>query len=256
MRGYQYFVLSLSTILLSFSVQAGEFNRPWKDPTPALVLDAYGPNKLDLAQIATDPRIAGILHKATQGLTKTDSKYLARRDNAKSAGFLWGSYHLLTTQDIERQVDHYLTVTGVQADETYAIDVECLAGASSCASSSFKVTVAQVKQALVYFKSKTGKFPLLYANGSVTVRLANAFNGDPTFKDVRLWYARFKGNISSHFPTAHWSTYRLWQFSSEINCKPAPGGCPYRVPGTRFDMDVNAFWGSVAEIKSAWPIDR
>ena len=248
--------LASAVTLLSGIAQAGEFNRPWNDPTPALVLDAYGPNKLDLAKIASDPRVAGILHKASQGLTGKDSKYAARRDNARSAGFLWGSYHLLTTQNIKRQVDHYLNVTGLHADETYAIDVECLAGASRCASSSFKVSVAQVKEALRYFKSKTGKFPLLYANGSVTIRLANAFSSDPDLADVRLWYARFKGNISSHFPTAHWSTYRLWQFSSEINCKRAPGSCPYRVPGTRFDMDINAYWGSVADLRSAWPIDR
>ena len=40
----------------------------------------------------------------------------------------------------------------------------------------------------------------------------------------------------------------FWQFSSELNCKPNQT-CPYRVPGTREDMDVNVFRGSETDLK-------
>lgn len=238
---------------VSFS---SEFDRPWLDPNPALVLDAYGPNRLDLSEIKSDPRVAGILHKATQGTWFEDTKYTLRRNIAKKAGFLWGSFHLLTTEDIQTQIDAYLDLTGIHADEVYSLDVECLSGKSSCAEPEFKVTTEQVKSALLYFKSKTGHFPLLYANGSVTARLSQELLSKPDFSDVRLWYARFKGNITPHFPAGQWASYTLWQFSSEINCEPIPGACPYRVNGTSFDIDINVFPGDVETLRRAWPIDR
>jgi GH25 family lysozyme M1 (1,4-beta-N-acetylmuramidase) len=251
------FAISVLFIILFTSASfSSEFDRPWLDPSPALVLDAYGPNRLDLSEIKSDQRVVGILHKATQGTSFKDAKYTWRREAAKSADFLWGSYHLLTTEDIQTQVNVYLETVGIHADEVYSLDVECLAGPSGCANTKFKVTIEQVMSALLYFKSKTGHFPLIYANGSVTDRLAQELSSDPKFIDVRLWYARFKGDISRHFPDSQWPSYTLWQFSSEINCKPAPKACPYRVKGTSFDMDINVFPGDPATLRAAWPIDR
>lgn len=48
-----------------------------------------------------------------------------------------------------------------------------------------------------------------------------------------------------------------WQFSSEINCTPAhPEKCLYRVPGTKTDMDVNVYHGSIADLKVKWPFKQ
>ncbi len=49
-------------------------------------------------------------------------------------------------------------------------------------------------------------------------------------------------------------TYALWKFSSEVNCRPpGKGACLYRVKGTRFDMDVNVFFGTVDDLRARWP---
>lgn len=57
------------------------------------------------------------------------------------------------------------------------------------------------------------------------------------------------------FPQGIWSTYALWQFSSEVNCHIGQeGACAYSVPGTEHDMDINVCHGSVDEVKKTWPL--
>ncbi len=66
-----------------------------------------------------------------------------------------------------------------------------------------------------------------------------------------LWYARYKPEIGTHFPKGHWQSYALWQFASQANC--SARSCPYRVPGTQFDIDVNVASLSAEELRKAWP---
>src|SRR5690349_3288622 len=110
-------------LALSAGAHASEFSQPWADPGTVLVLDPYALNTMDFDKIATDKRVVGIIHQASRGLTDTDAEYPSRRTNAKGRGYLWGSYHLLTTADAKQQVDRYLTIVGNNFDETYAIDV-------------------------------------------------------------------------------------------------------------------------------------
>jgi len=51
------------------------------------------------------------------------------------------------------------------------------------------------------------------------------------------------------FPTGVWQRYTLWQFSSEILPQ-------LRVPGTKADMDINVFNGSVEQLKAQWPLTK
>jgi GH25 family lysozyme M1 (1,4-beta-N-acetylmuramidase) len=234
---------------------ASEFARPWMDPSNVLVLDPFGPNTLDFEKLGSDKRVVGIIHQASSGLNRVDNKYLARKSEAKRRGYLWGSYHLLTTADVKKQIDGYLATVGTNADEVYAIDVECLSTDEKCQSAAYKVTIDQVLMALRYFRQKNGNFPLLYTNGSVKNALAPVFRADPDLRSVQLWYARFRPDISDFFPDQEWKTYSLWQFSSEINCNPAPGPCPYRVPGTAHDMDVNVFFGTEQHLRDLWPLN-
>ncbi len=234
---------------------ASEFSRPWLDSQSTLILDPYQANALDFSKLSSDPKVAAIIHKASAGLAQDDA-YLSRRNEALQRGYLWGSYHLFTTADVNTQIDRYLDFVGIHPDETYALDVECLSSSGDCQRAQYKVSVASIELALRRFKDRTGNFPLVYSNGSVTAVLAPAFASTPEFASVKLWYARFKGDISSYFPNANWKSYTLWQFSSELNCKPAPGSCPYRVPGTAHDMDVNVFNGSPDALKESWPLNR
>jgi hypothetical protein len=165
------------------------------------------------------------------------------------------TYHLLTTADVKQQIDRYLATVGTNADEVDAIDVECLSTDNNCQNVAYKVTIDQVLTALRYFHQKNGNFPLLYTNGSVKTALAPKLASDPDLRSVRLWYDRFRPDISDFFPDQQWKTYSLSQFSSEINCNPAPDPCPYRVPGTAHDMDVNVFFGTEQSLRDLWPLN-
>ena len=104
-----------------------------------------------------------------------------------------------------------------------------------------------------YVIQTTGRVPVVYANDSVTKALNKALVGNPAFAKSRLWYARFKRNVTD-FPSGTWKTYTIWQFSSEINCSDANReACLYTVPGTAYDMDVDVYNGTIEELKSKWP---
>ncbi|ABR65073.1 glycoside hydrolase family 25 protein [Sinorhizobium medicae] len=236
----------------AISLSGDPLSHPWDRGDTAVVLDPYKGNSIDWNMVKTDPRVAAVIHKASQGMT-SDQKYAERKKVATKLGYAWGSYHLLTTANVTQQIDHYLSIVGDEAKESRAIDVECLGGTTSCQSGSFKVSFASIEAALRRVKEKTGHFPLLYANHSVATTLSARWKDSSEFADVRLWYARFKKNVTD-FPTGPWKSYTLWQFSSEINC--TPSSCPYRVPGTQRDMDLNIYFGTPEELKNNWPLEQ
>jgi lysozyme len=63
-----------------------------------------------------------------------------------------------------------------------------------------------------------------------------------------LWYAGFMPELRD-FPAGIWSTYTLWQFSSEIKRQ-------YAIPGVKPDIDINVYNGTVQQLKAAWPFTR
>jgi GH25 family lysozyme M1 (1,4-beta-N-acetylmuramidase) len=161
----------------------------------------------------------------------------------------------LTTADTKQQIDKYIDIVGIHSDEAYALDIECSAGDTDCKRERYKVSPDQILAALRYFRQKTGRLPILYVNHHVKTVIAPKIASTADLKATRLWYARFKSDISTFFPDQQWKTYTIWQFSSEINCFDAPGTCPYRVPGTDHDMDVNVFFGSEQQLRQAWPFN-
>jgi lysozyme len=228
--------------------QTGEFNQPWRDGRTAIVIDPYQGNGIVWDELARDARVAGIIHRASIGRT-ADSRYAARREEAKRRGYKWGSYHLGRAGDPIAQADFYLSTARPADDEVMALDIESL-------NEKTDMSLANARRFILRIKEKTGRYPMFYANDTVTRQLSTRFRGDEVFSKTPLWYARFLSRIKD-FPTGVWDTYTLWQFSSEINCKPPrPERCLYRVPGTATDMDVNVYRGTVEELKANWPFRR
>jgi GH25 family lysozyme M1 (1,4-beta-N-acetylmuramidase) len=240
------FVLFLVLLAGTFTfAQTGDFNHPWTDPTTAIVLDPYEGNSINWNQVATDARVIAIIHRGTIGLRK-DTLYKARRDEAKSRGYKWGSYHLGKPGNPIAQADFYLATVAPTDDEVMALDIESL-------DANRDMTLINARRFIQYIREKTGRYPMLYANQAVVKEISLRFPHDEVFSRTPLWYARFKAQVTD-FPTATWDMYTLWQFSSEINCTTAhPERCLYRVPGTKTDMDVNVYRGSVADLKAKWP---
>src|SRR6267142_3574962 len=97
-------------ILMAFalgSAQTVEFQEPWKDVRLAIVIDPYQGNEILWADVATDPRVAGIIHRATIGKRK-DTKYAERKAEARLRGYRWGSYHLGKPGNPIKEADFYL----------------------------------------------------------------------------------------------------------------------------------------------------
>jgi lysozyme len=250
MKKINYLISALLTVNMfsAGSAQTGEFNEPWKDERVAIVIDPFQGNGIVWDQLAREPRLVGIIHRATIG-NRRDTRYAERREEAKRRGFKWGSYHLGKPGDPIGQADFYLATVNPTEDEVMALDIESLNPATD-------MTLTNARRFILRIKEKTGRYPLFYANHAVTREVSGRFGRDEVFSKTYLWYARFKSRVTD-FPTGTWDSYTLWQFSSEINCKPAhPELCPFRVPGTQMDMDVNVYRGTVDELKAYWPFSR
>jgi GH25 family lysozyme M1 (1,4-beta-N-acetylmuramidase) len=184
--------------------------------------------------------VVAIIHKATIGTSEIDPAYLSRKAEAKKRGYLWGSYHWGVAGDPERQADFYLDTVKPADDELIALDLEDVTSKTLMNSDEALVFIKRIKE-------KSRRYPVLYTNHQSARILSLKYKGTE-FANAPLWYARFKSNVTD-FPTGLWSTYTLWQFSSEILFQKT-------IPGTMKDMDVNVFNGTIEDIRSQWPLTR
>lgn len=241
-------LLSIALLIFFSAVapaQSPEFNEPWKNPHIALAIDPYEGNDIDWEQLATDKRVVAIIHRATIG-GRADRKYAERKIEAKQRGYKWGAYHYGKPGDPIKQADFFLATVQPEQDDLLALDLE---------STDFDkhMSFDEARIFINHIKEKTGRYPFVYANNLVTKAIADQLGVDDVFAKTHLWYARFKRSVND-FPGGAWKTYTLWQFSSEMNCAPtARAACLYTVPGTGYDMDIDVFNGSVAELRSRWP---
>ena len=229
------------------SAQSPEFSEPWKNPNVALAIDPYEGNDINWDILATDKRVVAIIHRATIG-DRVDRKYAERRDEAKKRGYKWGAYHFGKPGDPIKQADFFLDTVKPTADDLIALDLESTDGSKHMSLDDARIFIKRVKE-------KTGRYPLVYGNNEVSKAISEQYGADDVFAKTRLWYARFKRNVTD-FPQGTWKTYALWQFSSEQNCNPANRpACLYTVPGTEYDMDIDVLNGTIDELRSKWPFD-
>ena len=233
--------IALALMLASASsVSAAEFDAPWKDSTVAIVIDPYYANAIDWAKLKTEPRVVAIIHKATIGTKKLDPGYAKRKEEARMRGYLWGSYHWGLAGDPEKQADFYIDTVKPGPDELIALDLE----------DAQSKTLMNVDEAILFVervKDRTGRYPVLYTNHA-SARLIAAKYKNSVFVKTPLWYARFKSKVTD-FPAGVWPTYTLWQFSSEVLPQ-------MPISGTRPDMDINIFNGTVEQLKASWPLTK
>jgi len=238
-------LLMCSILASRANAQPPEFRAPWEDGKSAIVIDPYAENTIDWDELETDQRVAAVIHKATEGFD-TDPLYASRKQEASKRGYLWGSYHLGRPGDPVKQADHYLAAADPSNDDLIALDLEQL-GSGFMSLANAEAFVARVAE-------RTHRYPLLYVDHATATTLSKSIDGHDVLARCPLWYARYR-RIVTDFPKKPWSSYALWQFSSEINCH-AQGKCPYNVPGTRYDIDVNVYFGTRDDLERAWPLTR
>jgi GH25 family lysozyme M1 (1,4-beta-N-acetylmuramidase) len=265
---------ALAAVIMTTSIPANAettFHRPWTANHRALVLDAYEYNEIDLSVIAKNKRIAGFIHKGSDGLppvwgcksVKNDTElamckkdwkvysvakelYKTRRALAKALDLKWGAYHLGRPGNPIDQANHFIDFTDPQPDDLIAIDIEDI-------DPQF-MSLKDAEEFARHIKRRLDRYPVLYVNGSTAKHIAERRNEYPLLSRLQLWYARYKPTIGEHFPKGNWDNYALWQFASQVNC--GKRACPYRIAGANSDIDVNVADMSVSELKKAWPLNE
>ncbi|WP_348271060.1 glycoside hydrolase family 25 protein [Aureimonas sp. Leaf454] len=244
-----------------------EWNEPWKAEDRAIVIDAYEFNPIDWKALTSDKRIAAFINKASDGLppewncrgksgndellcknrwwkySVTKELYMTRREIAKTLGLKWGAYHLGRPGNPREQADHFIDFAEPGPDELIALDIE-----------DNTPEWMSLKDAEIFadqIKIRTGRYPVLYTNGSTAKWVADYRDTYKLLSRLPLWYARYRGDITGLFPEDNWPIYALWQFSSMHNCSEKE--CFYRVKGAKSDIDVNVASLDVAGLRAAWP---
>ncbi|PIO42061.1 glycoside hydrolase family 25 protein [Phyllobacterium zundukense] len=246
-----------------------EFQTPWSNKERAIVLDGYEHNSFNLAEIVKDGRVAGFIHKGSDGMpanyhctrirdamqqelckriwrnySVSRELYQTRRALAKALGLKWGAYHLGRPGNPIEQANHFIDYTEPTADELIAIDIE-----NNDPDKFMSLRDAEIFAEHVKFRA--GRYPVLYTNGITAKYIADHRLEFPILSRLPLWYARYESDIAPHFPKGNWQDYALWQFTSQSNC--SRQRCPYRPPGTNRDIDVNIADMTVPELRRAWP---
>ncbi len=221
------------------------FYSPWKKEWTSIVIDAYQGNSIDWDKMATDERMVGVIHRSSIGL-RVDTKYKSRREIARERGYLWGAYHLGYKGNVKAQVDLFLSLVKDDPEALMILDLEDTTNGTF-------MTIPEAVTFMEMVYERTGRIPVVYSNHSTLKKLNSSVANNPVLQQSKLWYARFKSNVYD-YPAGIWPNYFLWQFSSEINCS-RTGSCLYNVPGTKYDMDVNVYYGTKDDLAVNWNND-
>ena len=254
------------------SVQAEtNVHLPWKSAGRALVVDAYEYNEIDLTKIAANDRVAGFIHKGSDGLPpvygcktaknltekalcKKDWKvysvarelYQTRRALAKALGLKWGVYHMGRPGNPIDQANHLIDFATPAPDDLIALDIED--------NSPDFISLTDAEEFARHINRRLGRYPLLYTNGSTARYIAEHADDLPLLSRLPLWYARYRPEIVGAFPKGNWNQYTFWQFASHVNCK--KDACPHRLNGAGADIDINISTLSVDDLRKAWPYGK
>lgn len=244
-------------------------DEPWKDPSTALVIDAYELNIIEWDKLVANKRVAGFISKASDGLpevydcskpNRADSTkhcktmwrkyavsrelYQTRRMLAKAQGLLWGAYHLARPGNPVDQANHFLDYANPSADEMMVLDIEGLDASQFMSLEDAEIFARHIK-------TRTGRYPVLYTNNVTARHIAVNRERYRLLSRLPLWYARYKPDIKQVFPMGNWDNYLLWQFVSSSNC--GPRSCPMRIEGTNDDIDINTVPMGREALAKIWP---
>lgn len=221
-------------------------DRPWLSNDAVLVLDPYEDNGIDWDQLAKDKQVKAIINRAFFGL-RPDKKYEERTAEAKKRGYSVGIYLLGRPGDPIAQADRLIEAGERLGVKFLALDIENMEPSKS-------MTIPDAAKFIQRVKDKTGRYPAFYTNFSTYTFVSKHFGADSVFAKTPLWLARFGRRIGMNNFNV-WKDYTLWQFQSEINCKPKQT-CFRRVPGAAFDMDVDVFRGNETELRTLFGDDK
>jgi lysozyme len=184
--------------------------------------------------------IWGVIHKASQSTNYGDPEYAQRRIDAKAAGLLWGAYHFCTGDNVERQMDYFLSKANPDDQTLLALDYEDWRTS--------QMGIAQLIDACGYIEQKTGRAPVIYSGNTLKESIAGAGQHGAAFLGQhRLWIAQYGASVRLPFGFTDWW---LWQYTGD-----GVGQPPHTVPGIvagNGGLDLNAYRGAQSELAAEW----
>ena len=201
-----------------------------------VIIDISHHNANPNFQEAKAAGIVGVIHKATQGLTFTDSAYAANRQKALDAGLLWGAYHFGDGTDGTAQADFFLRVVDPGPDTLLVLDFEPNTQGASMSLDGARAFVSEVN-------AKVSRFPGLYS-GSLIKQLLGS-NQDPILAQCFFWLAQYGSNA---VVPANWPTWTLWQYTDG-----KVGPQPHSVSGIG-NCDRDKFNGDLDALNQLWGV--
>lgn len=206
------------------------------------VIDIFYGDEIDL-EAARGEGIIAVIHKATEGMTFRDPKYLERRRRARDLGLLWGAFHFARNSDWESQVHFFLETAEPEQGDLVAWDWEAARHARP-------MTWEHVRDSVELIQQTLGRYPVLY--GGKVLREAIGDAEDSVLKHCPLWYSRYASAPLGVPPRTWPDSYTLWQYTAAEQPSQArnPPG-PLQVAG-RF-VDRNFYRGDDADLRAKWP---
>jgi lysozyme len=189
----------------------------------------------DYAAVKSDG-IAGVIFKATQGVSYTDPTYVSQQAAAKAAGLLWGSYHFADGSDVNAQIDNFMRFACPDPDELFCLDWEDNGGDVMSAADA-KTWITQVENQL----GRPGQC-VIYSGNTAKEKIGGK---DAFFGARRLWLCQY----TSGTPTWQdsWDNYWLWQYTDGQS-----GPNPHSISGIG-NCDINSYdQGPAEQLIATW----
>jgi lysozyme len=210
-------------------------------PINPLVVDLSHYDKVTDLQAARRFGIAGVIAKATQGVSVTDGTYAAIRAKAKAAGMLWGAYHFLEHGNLDQQIKHFLDVARPDDQTLLALDHEPYGAKTP--------HLDEAQYFLETVRAKVGRKPIIYSGNLIKEQLGGRV--DRFFGSHRLWLAQYGSKAVTQ---RSWSALWLHQYTGD-----GLGPTPHNVPGITIPggkgIDINSYDGDEAKLRAEWVTD-
>ncbi len=195
---------------------------------------SHNNGSVDFAKIKA-AGVLGVIHKATQGISYTDPKYLSRKQQALDVGLMWGAYHFGTGDDGQQQAQYFLKAVNPGPKDLLVLDFEENTSGKS-------LTLADAEKFVTYINQITGTWPGLYSGVSYLTSILGSVK-NPTLANCWLWLARYGKEPVAPITWANWM---LWQYTDGIN-----GDEPHTLDGVGA-CDRDKFNGTETQLKQLW----
>jgi lysozyme len=188
---------------------------------------------------AKNAGMMAVFHKATQSSGPTllyDALYPSRKNEAKTAGLLWGAYHFGTGGSGKDQADAFLSYAKPDGDILLVLDYE-----PNTTQGETTMSVEEAAEFVQEIFKQTGKYPGIYSGS-----LLSESSSSPTYAILTncwLWKAQYCPEV--HLPPM-WSDYVFWQYTDG---NVGPSALPIDGVG-HCDRDV--FKGTEDELRAFW----